>query len=85
MFDEVDRDIAAIRLPRWGRVVPAEGVVPWLVVDDDGVPVEAVRRFLVDFVARDTSPGSVRSYAYGLLRWWRPVDCTKSYLIIRWS
>lgn len=53
----------------WGRVVPAEGVVPCLVVDDDGVPVEPVRRFLVDFVARDTSLASVRSYAYGLLRW----------------
>jgi hypothetical protein len=42
-----------------------------LVVDPDGVPVEPVRRFLADFVARDNSPGSVRSYAYGLLRWWR--------------
>lgn len=71
VFDEVERDIAAIRLPMWGRVVPAEGVVPWLVVDDDGVPVEPVRRFLVDFAARDTSLASVRSYAYGLLRWWR--------------
>ncbi|MBO0885426.1 MAG: site-specific integrase, partial [Mycobacterium sp.] len=71
MFDDVDRDIAAIRPPRWGRVVRAEGAVPWLVADDDGQPVEPVRRFLVDFVARDNSLGSVRSYAYALLRWWR--------------
>jgi integrase/recombinase XerD len=71
VFDEAERDIAAMRLPRWGRVVPAKGVVAWLVVDDEGVPVEPVRRFLVDFAARDTSPASVRSYAYGLLRWWR--------------
>lgn len=49
----------------------AEGVVPWLLVDDGGVPVEPVRRFLVDFVAQDNSAGSVRSYAYALLRWWR--------------
>ena len=55
----------------WGRVVSAGGVVPWLVVDPDGVPVEPIRRFLVDFVARDNRTGSVRSYAYGLLRWWR--------------
>ena len=49
----------------------ANGVVPWLVVGPDRVPVEPVRRFLTDFVARDNRPGSVRSYAYGLLRWWR--------------
>ncbi len=71
MFDDTDRDIESIRLLRWGRVVPAEGVVPWLLVDDQGVPVEPVRRFLVDFVAQDNSGGSVRSYAYALLRWWR--------------
>ncbi|TQC42989.1 site-specific integrase [Rhodococcus sp. WS4] len=71
MFDEVERDVGVIQLPRWGRVVPAEGVVPWLVVDPDGVPVEPVRRFLTDFVARDNSLSSVYSYAYGLLRWWR--------------
>lgn len=71
MFDDVERDIGSIRLPRWGRVVSAEGVVPWLVVDDGGVPVEPIRRYLSDFVARDTSTGSVRGYAYALMRWWR--------------
>lgn len=71
VFDDVDRDIASIRLPKWGRVVSAEGTVPWLLVDEDGRPVEPVRRFLVDFVAQDNSAGSVRSYAYALLRWWR--------------
>ncbi|PWI19324.1 integrase [Streptomyces sp. Act143] len=67
---EVERDITAIRLPKWGRVIPAEGVVPWLVVGPDEVPVEPIRRYLRDFTARNR-PGSVRSYAYGLLRWWR--------------
>ena len=67
----MERDIGSIRLPRWGRVVPAEGVVPWLVVDDDGVPVEPIRRYLTNFAAGDTSIGSVRSYAYALMRWWR--------------
>jgi integrase/recombinase XerD len=71
LFDDVERDIGSIRLPRWGRVVSAEGVVPWLVVDDGGVPVEPIRRYLSDFVARDTSTGSVRGYAYALMRWWR--------------
>ena len=69
----VERDIAAIRLPQWGRVVEAEAeaVVPWLVVGPDGSPVEPVKRFLRDFVARGNRAGSVRSYAYGLLQWWR--------------
>jgi len=71
MFDDTVRDTASIRLPRWGQVVPAEGAVPWLVVDPDNVPVEPIRRYLVDFIARDNRPGSVRSYAYALLRWWR--------------
>ena len=71
MFDDVERDICSIVLPEWGRVEAAEGLVPWLVVGPDGAPVEPVRRFLADFVAQDNSPGSVRSYAYGLLRWWR--------------
>ncbi len=71
MFDEVERDVGSVRLSRWGRVVAADGVVPWLVVDPAGVVVEPVRRFLTDFVVRDNRPGSVRSYAYGLLRWWR--------------
>jgi hypothetical protein len=33
----------------------ADGTVPWLVVDDDGVPVEPIRRYLADFVAQETS------------------------------
>ena len=69
-LDSVERDVASFRLPRWGRVDRIEGVVPWLVVGPDGVPVEPIRRFLVDFAARNR-PSSVRSYAYGLLRWWR--------------
>ncbi|MBO0882986.1 MAG: SPASM domain-containing protein [Mycobacterium sp.] len=52
MFDDVEREVGAIRLPKWGRVVPVDGLVPWLVVEPDGPPVEPIRRFLVDFVAR---------------------------------
>ncbi|NHU47767.1 site-specific integrase [Rhodococcus sp. A14] len=71
MFDEVERDIGAIRLPRWGRVERAAGVVAWDVLDDGGTPVEPIRRYLTDFVAQGNSQASVRSYAYALLRWWR--------------
>ncbi len=70
MFDD-DRDVRAIRLPRWGSVAKSDDPVGWLVVDDSGVPVVPIRRFLTDFVAQGNSPRSVRSYAYALLRWWR--------------
>lgn len=33
--------------------------------------LEPLRRFLVEFSACGNRPGSVRSYAYDLLRWWR--------------
>ncbi|MGH3533335.1 MAG: hypothetical protein ACRDQG_01280 [Pseudonocardiaceae bacterium] len=71
MFDDVQRDVQAIRLPRWGRVAAGDGVVPWLVLDADGRPVEPIARFLRDFVARGNRTSSVRSYAYDLMRWWR--------------
>jgi len=41
------------------------------VVDERGALVEPVRRYLLDFSARGNRAGSVRSYAYDLLRWWR--------------
>lgn len=66
-----ERDLLAIRLPRWGSVAAGDGVVPWVVLDDGGVPVGPIWVFLRDFVARGNRPGSVRSYAYVLLRWWR--------------
>ena len=69
--NDVERDVDAIRLPRWGRVEEVGGVVPYEVQDPDGQPIEPVRRYLRDFVAQGRSAGSVRSYAYDLLRWWR--------------
>jgi hypothetical protein len=71
VLDDVQRDVQAIRLPRWGRVATDDGVVPWLVLDPDDRPVEPIARFLRDFVARGNKASSVRSYAYDLMRWWR--------------
>ncbi len=71
MSDEIQRNIGSIRLPQWGRVEQGSGIVPWLVYDDADEVVDPIRRYLADCVARDHSPASVRSYAYGLLRWWR--------------
>ncbi|MEV0413567.1 site-specific integrase [Streptomyces sp. NPDC050448] len=56
--------------PGWRRLRRPDDV-PWLVFDEEGKVVQPVRRFLIDFIARDNRTGSVRSYAYDLLRWWR--------------
>ena len=66
-----ERDIASIVLPGWGRVVAVDGVVPFLVVGDDGQPVAVLVSYLRDFKASGGRDGSVCSYAYDLLRWWR--------------
>jgi integrase len=63
--------LGSITLPRWGKVAASDGPSPWCVVDPDGRVVEPIQRFLIDFVACGNQPTSVRSYAYGLLRWWR--------------
>lgn len=68
---EIYRDLRSIRLAQWGRVVPADDVIPYVVVDPTGQPVEPIRRFLRDFLGRGHSAGSVRSYAFDLHRWWR--------------
>ena len=46
LLDTPVRDVGSIQLPRWGRVVPADDVVPWQVVDPHGVTVEPIQRFL---------------------------------------
>ncbi|MGH3757194.1 tyrosine-type recombinase/integrase [Actinophytocola sp.] len=67
-----EREVDAIRLPQWGWVAPTpDAVVPFAVLDAAGRPVEPIRLFLRDFVARGRRAGSVRSYSYALLRWWR--------------
>jgi hypothetical protein len=71
MVDGAERRVGTVRLPEAGRVVPAESVVPWLVLDAAGEPVEPIRRFPAEFVARGNRTGSVRSCAYALHRWWR--------------
>lgn len=68
---EPERDVSSIVLSRWGKVVATADVVPFLVVDDDGGPVDALTAYLRDFKACGNRDGSVRSYAYDLLRWWR--------------
>lgn len=68
---EPDRDLVEISLRSWGRVVPTSDVVPWRLEDDAGRVVAPVQRYLKDLVARGAAAGTIRTYAYALLRWWR--------------
>jgi hypothetical protein len=49
----------------------AEGLLPYVVVDESGREIEAFSVFLRDLVLTDMSPLTVRSYGNDLLRWWR--------------
>src|SRR6266516_2827480 len=65
------RDVAGL-VRRVGAVRPADDpVLPWMVVDGTGEPVESVSDFLRNLLACGNSPASCRSYGYDLLRWFR--------------
>ena len=67
----MSRDLDRLVVGRWGSVRPGGSGVAWVVQDAEGLIVGPVAEFLRDFAARGNSAGSVRSYAYVLLRWWR--------------
>ena len=64
-------DRSSLHLPRWGSVAQDAGPAPWVVLDGEGAVIEPIARYLVEFSTRGNRAGSVRSYAYDLLRWWR--------------
>ena len=67
-----ERDLAALRVPRLGRVVAADDpFAPYRLLDADGAAVAAVSSFLRELLAASRSPLRLRSYAVDLLRWWR--------------
>ncbi|WP_234375423.1 hypothetical protein [Streptomyces sp. CB01373] len=66
-------------IPRVGAVFPTSGVhPPYIVVNGYDDEIEPVTAYLRDLALNDSSPLTVRSYGYGLLRWFRPVNCTMS-------
>ena len=68
----VVRDIAAVVVPRIGRVVDSmDARVSFRVVDAAGRDVPAVSEFLREMAACDASPATLRSYSYELLGWLR--------------
>lgn len=73
------RDVTVLAVPRVGRVEETGNPsLPYKLLDGDGLEVAAVIEFLLDMLADDDSPASLRSYAYELLAWFRPVNCTMS-------
>lgn len=68
----VSRDVTAIQVAAVGRVVELDGeALRVALLDVAGEPVREVSDFLASMLASGSSPGSLRSYAMDLLRWWR--------------
>jgi hypothetical protein len=66
------RDVAALKVDRVGRVEETgDPLLPFRVLDEHGVVVDAVGEFLHHMLADDARPASLRSYAYELLAWFR--------------
>jgi hypothetical protein len=62
---------------------PASALPPVIAVDGDGAEVEPVTAYLRDLAPSDMSRLTCRSYAFGLLRWFRVLLlCTKTR---RWA
>lgn len=66
-----ERDLQGLEMARWGRVAATNGPPGWEVISPDGRRVEPIHEFLRELLARGAAPGTVRSYAFDLLRWWR--------------
>lgn len=65
-------DRATLSVPLVGRV-EATGIhwEPYRILDQDGVPVDAVSAWLRELQASGRSPATLRSYAMDVLRWLR--------------
>jgi hypothetical protein len=78
--EEQGRDLSRLVVSRAGRLVATgDAHEPYQVVGPGGEVVEPVSIFLRDLLASGKSESTLRSYSVDLLRWWRPVNCTKSY------
>ena len=75
------REITQLVVRRMGSLAVGSGSLPWVVLDDEGEEHAAVSDFLVQMVAGDYGPKSVRSYALALLRWLRFLESVE----VEWS
>lgn len=78
MAEDLDRVVAGLVLPEWGRVVSTgEPLCAWTVAGPGGAPLVPVDRYLREFAGCGNAAGSVRSYAGALLRWWRFLEAVE--------
>lgn len=65
-------DLALKPVPQLGRLVgTSDRAEPWVLIDADGNPVEAVASYFKELQAAGRSPATLRSYGMDLLRWFR--------------
>jgi site-specific recombinase XerD len=70
--DEPCRDLAALVVPRAGRLVATgDRYEPYRLIDGDGAVVAAAAAFFCDLLATGNAELTVRSYGMDLLRWFR--------------
>jgi integrase len=70
--DGPSRDLAALVVPRVGRLVATgDRYEPYRLIDPDGVAVDAAAIFFRDLLAAGRAELTVRSYGMDLLRWFR--------------
>jgi site-specific recombinase XerD len=70
--DELSRDLAALAVPRDGRMVATgDRYEPYRLVDADGEAAAGAAAFFRDLLAAGRSESTVRSYGMDLLRWFR--------------
>ncbi len=75
------RDVRTLVVPTFGEVAETTDVtLPWRVmVLPEAADVATIDGFLRELVACDRSRLTVRSYGYGLLRWWRFLDAAGAH------
>jgi Phage integrase, N-terminal SAM-like domain len=72
MIGEPERDLAALVVPRVGRLVSTgDRYEPFRLIDADGAVAEPVTAYFRDLLAAGRLEATVRSYAHDLLRWYR--------------
>jgi hypothetical protein len=72
--------LARLAVPLVGSLVTTGDVwEPYQLVDPGGVVVGPARLFLRDLQASGRPASTQRSYGLAPVRWFRPVNCTKSY------
>lgn len=72
MIGEPERDLAALVVPRVGRLVSTGNrYEPFRLIDADGAVAEPVTAYFRDLLAAGRSEATVRSYGMDLLRWFR--------------